>query len=376
MKTQSNQKDLYSTIRLPEIIVWIISILIFTSIIYGFNLNAQTLDEYKQDTIWLKTGMVIPCKLSENAGDSKVISYTYRNEKGDLVFDQIPYKKIERFQRDHIAEDTTLILYRIELKGGTILTGNIMTETETHYSFYVADVGLIKINKNQVKKTVPLNAPKEMRKSFWFENPHATRLLFAPTAIPLRQGEGYYQNIYVYINMFNVGVLNNLSIGAGFDIITMFMRRDGEWNPMLNFNIKSGFKIVDNFHLAAGGLYITLPGEFSTGILYGLGTFGSHNTNISLGAGWGFVDGTFEERPFIMLGGMARISERLWFVSENWFLPINSNSYDFLISYGCRIASPRVAVDIAFINNEDIFNNFLVIGIPYVDVVIKFGKRK
>ena len=195
-----------------------------------------------------------------------------------------------------------------------------------------------------------------------------------PTAIPLKQGEGYYQNIYLYVNMFNYGIINNLSIGAGFDIITMFARPDGEWNPMLNFNIKSGFRVSKNLHLAAGGLYITMPGEFSAGILYGVGTAGNYNNNFTFGTGWGFVDGQFEQKPFIMFGGMARISERLWFVSENWVAPIDNRDYYFLLSYGLRISSRRVAVDVAFVNSKDIFE-FLVIGVPYVDVVIKLGKK-
>ena len=374
MKAQSNKKDIYSTIILPEVVVWIISILIFTSVIFGFNLNAQTLDEFKQDTIWLKTGEVIPCKLSENVENAKIISYTYRNEDGGLVFDQILYKKIGRFQRGHTVEDTTSIMYRIELIGGTILTGNIMSETETHYSLNVADIGLIKINKDLVKKKVQLGASREIRKSFWFKNPHPTRLLFAPTAIPLKRGEGYYQNIYIIANMFNYGVANNFSIGGGFDFISMFTRTEGDWHPVLNFNMKSGFKVAKNFHAGVGGIYVTMLGEFSAGIVYGLGTVGSYNNNLTVGLGWGFIDGTFEEKPFIMVGGMARISEKLWFVSENWIAPVDASSYYFAFSYGLRFSARRIAVDLAFINSKDIFEDVLVIGIPYVDFVVKLGK--
>jgi hypothetical protein len=46
----------------------------------------------------------------------------------------------------------------------------------------------------------------------------------------------------------------------------------------------------------------------------------------SWGQDWGFVDDTFEQKPFIMLGGMARLSEKLWLVSENWIAPVDDNN--------------------------------------------------
>lgn len=174
--------------------------------------------------------------------------------------------------------------------------------------------------------------------------------------------------------MFNYGVLDNLSIGGGFDFITMFANTDEGWNPMLNFNIKSGFQVADNFHAGAGAMYITMPGEFSAGIGYGIGTFGTYNSNLSLGLGWGFVENTFEEKPFIMIGGMARVSEKVWFVSENWITPLDGNKYYTIVSYGIRFAANRIAVDLAFINSKDIVQG-IFIGIPFVDFVIKFGKQ-
>lgn len=343
-------------------------------VISGMLMQAQTLDEYKQDTVWLRSGKVIPCKITDDTKNIKILSITYHNEEGKLVYDQVSKKEISRYKRGGLDDQIYLENFKVELKDGTVLTGNIISEDETSMEIHLADIGLLKIDKDKIKRIVPLDASKKVKKSYWFENPHATRLLFAPTAIPLKKGEGYYQNIYIVANMFNYGVANNFSIGAGFDFITMFTTNDGEWNPMLNFNIKSGFKVSESFHAGVGGMYVTMPGEFSAGILYGLGTVGSYNSNLTMGLGWGFVDGTFEEKPFIMIGGMARISEKLWFVSENWIAPVDNDNYYFLFSYGLRFASNRIAVDLAFINSKDIFES-IVIGVPFVDFVIKLGKK-
>ncbi len=99
MKTQSNQKDLYSTIRLPEIIVWIISILIFTSIIYGFNLNAQEDEHYRQDTVWLRSGKIIPCLIVGSTDLSNTIFVKHLDQEGKLVSDQYPFEQIARMKK-------------------------------------------------------------------------------------------------------------------------------------------------------------------------------------------------------------------------------------------------------------------------------------
>ncbi|MBE9480617.1 MAG: hypothetical protein IMY69_02855 [Bacteroidetes bacterium] len=43
-----------------------------------------------------------------------------------------------------------------------------------------------------------------------------------------------------------------------------------------------------------------------------------------------------------------------------------------IFSYGVRFFGERISVDLGFINNKDIIEE-IVIGIPYVDFVVKFG---
>jgi hypothetical protein len=263
--------------------------------------------------------------------------------------------------------------YKVELKDGTRLTGTIISQNDSIIIMNLNNIGELKLQRSEVTKIIPLDASKEVKRSYWFPNPNATRLFFAPTAIPLRKGEGYYQNIYLVGNMFNVGVANNLSVGAGFDFISMFATMADEWRPVLNFNAKTGFKVHEQIHVGAGGIVVTMPGEFNAGILYGLGTFGSFDNNFTFGTGWGFVDGEFERKPFIMMGVMARFSEKIWFVSENWFAPVDDPNYYFVISYGLRFSGRKISVDLGFINNKDIVQAILI-GIPYIDFVVKFGK--
>ena len=347
-------------------------ILLIAIVFGGLLMQAQdqTTMTYNQDTIWLKTGLVMPCTIIEDSASREYIYVYYVSSTGKISQTRFAWKQVKTVHKQSLPYVWKYGEQRVELKDGTILTGIILSETESHIELQLVDLGILTIDKVKIKNTIPLDQSKKTPKAYWFKNPHATRLLFAPTAIPLRKGEGYYQNIYIVGNMFNYGVIDNLSIGGGFDFITLF---SSDVSPLLNVNIKSGFQITENVHVGVGGLFIVMPGEFSAGITYGLGTYGSYNTNVTLGLGWGFVDGDFEEKPFIMIGGMARVSEKLWLVSENWIAPLDGGEYYTIISYGIRFAAKRIAVDLAFINSKDIYQE-LFIGIPFVDFVIKLGK--
>ena len=330
------------------------------------------INNFNQDTIWLKSGLVLSCRIDSDDIYSD-LNVSFINHSGDTIrtrFDKKLIKKAHKLSSVLIADSTR---YRIELKDGTTFIGVIINESEKELELDLKDIGLLTIQRDLVKKITPIGSNGRVGKAYWFENPHSTRLLFAPTAIPLHKGEAYYQNIYIVGNMFNYGIIDNLSVGGGFDLITMFTQASGSWNPMLNFNIKSGFKVSENLHLGIGGMYIGMANEFASGILYGIGTYGSYNTNATLGLGWGFVNGDFQQKPFIMIGGMARVSEKLWLISENWIVPVDGQNYYAIISYGMRFAAKRIAVDLAFINNSEIVE-VIPIGFPFVDFVIKLGK--
>lgn len=69
----------------------------------------------------------------------------------------------------------------------------------------------------------------------------------------------------------------------------------------------------------------------------------------------------------IMVGGEARLSRRISFVTENWVFPGVDNP---LISYGIRLFGEKLSVDLALINL--IGEDFLFPGFPYIDFVYNF----
>lgn len=270
-------------------------------------------------------------------------------------------------QKTNISEpiDSTKI-YKIELKDGSIYIGSILQKDSVSLVLRTLSIPKIEIPVSSVKSIDEVDKSNFKNGSYWYPNPHATRYFYAPSAIGLKKGEGYYQNTYLLLNSFNVGITNHISIGGGLELLSTFIAKD----PIFFITPKVGFKVSEKFHAGGGLLFTRIPGT-TLGTIYGTGTYGSKDHNITSSLGWGFVDGEFSQRPILTLSGMTRISKRAALVSENWLIP--TDGYYGLFSYGVRFFGEKIAVDLAFINNRDIAE-LIIIGIPFVSFTVKFGK--
>ncbi len=301
----------------------------------------------------------------------------------------------------------------------------LLDETEVYGTFKeLKDKEIIFITNYSDTLTLPkikiLKLEKKMsisdsKKNRWFENPHDSRHFFAPTARNLQKGEGYFQDIYLFVAAVNYGITDNVTIGGGMSIVP-FM---GFENQILFLTPKIGYKLNDKLNVGGGILYANTSDftdydfrerkRASTSIIYGVGTYGSKENNITLGIGYAGYKWKFQEYPIVVLGGMYRISRRAALVTENWFALIDyeiSNEQDnyvwnpeweyimndgivtyeqvnnepmAIISYGVRFFSEKICVDLGFFNGLGKFkeeltgsDKFFFPGIPYLDFVVKF----
>lgn len=227
--------------------------------------------------------------------------------------------------------------------------------------------------------SIEMVAISTMKKGgYWFPNPNATRLFFAPTGRMLKKGEGYFADYYLFFPAIAYGLTNNITFGGGMSLIPGV---DID-KQIFYFTPKIGLKASDNFNLGIGALIIKIPDwdeEEDTNpeneevrsplvsLLYGVTTFGSSNSSLTFGLGYGFVDDEPADRPMIMIGGEHRISRRLALVSENWIVPGAENP---LVSFGVRFFGEKISVDLALLNT--IGKEAIFPGIPYVDFVFNF----
>lgn len=94
MKTTSQKKDLYSCTRLPEIIIWIIGLLVFIVLFFRFDLNAQPTYLYLPDTIILSNNDVIPCFINKKSLKKENVNINYTIDGRNFVFGQYPKEQI------------------------------------------------------------------------------------------------------------------------------------------------------------------------------------------------------------------------------------------------------------------------------------------
>jgi hypothetical protein len=131
------------------------------------------------------------------------------------------------------------------------------------------------------------------------------------------------------------------------------------------FTPKIGISVTDKVHVAAGALVVGTR-EGTGGIYYGVGTFGDGNGSVTVGAGYGFAGGKIQAKPVGMVGGELRVANRVGIVTENYLLPVSDNN--LLYSFGLRFIGESITTDLALVN----VSGSTIIGIPYVDFVIRF----
>ena len=263
--------------------------------------------------------------------------------------------------------------YMIKLKDGSSITGKVLSMNDQQIIVETTSMGNVTIQRSNIAEMTLLTGQDAVRG--WFPNPNSSKYLLGSSAIAPKKGTGYYQNTWIFFNAFNYAFTDFLSLTGGFEIFSIFAGGDGPYAFYLN--PKASFKVANNFYAGANILYantIKTVDEFSgLGTLNGFVTYGTPNTNLTAGVGWGFAEGEFSSKPIITVAGMVRASRRVGFVSENWLIPElgEDGSYYGIFSYGVRFLGEKISIDLAFINNPDIAEA-IIIGVPFLDFVFNF----
>lgn len=272
--------------------------------------------------------------------------------------------------------DSAAVL-QFDLLDGARLVGEVHAIEADTVLIHTRYAGDVRVGKSRIERVVRLSDTPSPTGQYWFPNPHGTRYLFSSSAIPLRRGEGYYQNTYLLLNSVSVGVTNNISVGGGIELMSLFLTESP--GPIFFLTAKGGAKVARDLHVGGGALYASIPDEFTdgnseqrvgVGFLFTQATYGSEDHQVTGSVGWGYGNGDIMERPVLTISGLTRVGRKVALLSENWFVPDNGGYYP-VYSYGVRFMGESIAVDLAFLNNGDIVQG-LVIGIPWIDFAVKF----
>ena len=151
---------------------------------------------------------------------------------------------------------------------------------------------------------------------FGYPNPAATRYLYAPSAIGLKQGQGYIsQKLLFTAGAF--AVTDNFSVLLGF--LT-------PWPGGLSvLGTKLSVPVGEKLSLGIGGEAFLVPQDtdLAAGVAFGSVTYGHADRHVTVASGviGGNPDYIFDGLMLpVMVGAHLRTSDRLAFVTENWIV--------------------------------------------------------
>lgn len=226
----------------------------------------------------------------------------------------------------------------VKMKDGEVYTGEIVSRDSEIVVLRTVN-GEIRLIASNIRSIESY----DYKGKFKYPNPHDTRYFFAPSGIPIGKGGGYYQNVLLSSNSINYGITDNFSIGGGFEFISLILGY-----PVWFLTPKVGFQLSEN-NYAAGGILVAGAADAGIAALpYGVYTYGSSESNISLGAGYGLVDGEFSSHPTVVLAGTHRVSNSIALLGENYLIS-GDETTDFVGIYGIRILSRKNAFDVGLV---------------------------
>jgi hypothetical protein len=238
-----------------------------------------------------------------------------------------------------IAADS---LYTIRLSDGSVLYGRVTEQSAEGLTLETQSGATVRLRRDQIV-SMELVRGRLVNGEVWGEDPHATRLFFGPTARAVPKGEGYLGVYELFFPFVTYGVTDRFTISGGTPVVPEAIGRV--------FYLAPKYEVLRTPTASAAvgvlALFATGQEEFgSAGLLYGVGTFGGPDRALTVGATVPFIaaDGESEigDQPVVMIGGESRLSRRMKFISENYFMPGESGA---LLSGGVRFFGERLSAD-------------------------------
>jgi hypothetical protein len=258
---------------------------------------------------------------------------------------------------------------KIVLKDGSELVGTIESEDAVSLKFRTLSNVEMVITRDQIE-SIEGQASLRRGGKFISIDPNSTRLFFAPTARPLKSGQGYFADYELFFPYFAIGVTDFLALGGG---MTLF---PGAEYQLYYLAPKISPLRLDKFSLAGGVLFMGATssawdfGNF--GIVYGVGTYGSRSQGLTVGVGWGFSGEEIANNPILLLGGEIQLSNNVKLLTENWI--IFGGRYS-PVSFGIRFFGKNLAADIGLIYPADLETHGFPF-IPWLGFAYNFGSPK
>jgi hypothetical protein len=205
-------------------------------------------------------------------------------------------------------------------------------------------------------------------------DPNYSRLMFAPTGRPLRQGDGYFSVHELVFPGFSYGLTDNVSVSGGVSTIPGL----GLSQQLVYFSPKVGFELSDRAAVSIGALAAGVGGSDddlgTLGIAFAVGTFGSRDHSLTAGLGLAreLGDRFADTEPILMVGGQTRLSRSISLVSENWLIldgevPLSEQPFGLAL----RFFNGRLSADLGVVIVGELIEDGY--PLPWLSFTYHFG---
>lgn len=209
------------------------------------------------------------------------------------------------------------------------------------------------------------------------------------SAIPLKKGEGFYQNTLLLHNSATYAVADGLNFSGGLVLLPNVF--DGKIAAYGLLNARFANSLSESIHVS-GNLNIMLDEKFFQINPIVKATFGNRLNNITTGLGFSTIS-TYSEiganrasnlLPFIEISGKVRLVKFLSIISEsristssfsNKESQSNFNNNSLINLTGIRLQFKKHKIDLA-LSSANFGGQFLIgYGLPYVSYAVEFGAK-
>lgn len=260
--------------------------------------------------------------------------------------------------------------YTVETVGGTQFNGILRAVSEESLTFETRELGTVTVPRPSLRQLTN-QTPEQARRGYNYVG-NSTHMFLAPTARNLHQGEGEAQIINIVVGEVNYGLTDNISLGLAVPVIPFF------GIPAVAITPKVSVPLNDKLRVGAGAIYGFTTGlggssVESGGVGYGLATYGTADTNFTLGLGYGFAGGNVGSTPVGIIGANVRLSRLFTLVNETYLVSFDTRGGLGGLA-GLRYATPRFSGSLGALY----FTSRSDGGIypAYLDVAFRFGKIK
>lgn len=254
--------------------------------------------------------------------------------------------------------------YLFEIKDGTSRQGKLDRQDSLYFYITNQATGPEKVYKPGISHIKEIKVTADG----YFANPHFSRHVFGPSALPHPRGEWYWNNLMIEYNTVQYGVSDKLSVGLGGLLFTTL-----SGNIALMPNFKYSIRLAEKQHAAIGSLAFLFriksgDGVSAAALPFGIYTYGDSEGSLTGGLGWWVDDkNSWSRNPTLYLAGARRLSRNWVIQSEGFLLPNTADIKLLLISM--RYIRPTSSWDLGALLTRV---EGVTIPLPVIGYTLKF----